>query len=291
MHTSHMHCFSVPITQTPLPCPVGYHSLSTTITVTRDVAGEVVEVQLAQVVTAVIKAPPNLARSAKIGQKGKPIPLQAVLPLLGSLQPCAAAQRASLYVLQQAGLVEAAEEQEQAAADGSGGGCVLQLRGSVQGEGLGEGKSEAVPQPSAPMAIRAVDLGHQQHTTQQGASDTSNRIQGLLLPPAPDPYPSKAVQGLPVAASSYTLGSGTAHGTLVIDMQLSPGAAARMHPLAHDSGAGVSQPALCVSQLVPWYVRLWLHTLQLLVDGQVCGSVLMHWAGIQTLHSGCNCVS
>jgi hypothetical protein len=60
--------------------------------------------------------------------------------------------------------------------------------------------------------------------------------------------------------SRYTTGSGNLHGGLVVEVRQAPEAAA---------AAGAHNMSMCIFQVVPWQIRLWLHTLQLSIDGQV----------------------
>ncbi|KAI8464451.1 MAG: Gpi16 subunit, GPI transamidase component-domain-containing protein [Monoraphidium minutum] len=62
-----------------------------------------------------------------------------------------------------------------------------------------------------------------------------------------------------LAVARYTTGAGYMNGGAVLEITVSDG----------DSGGGdeVSPRTVCVFQTVPWYVRVWLHTLRLAVDG------------------------
>lgn len=62
-------------------------------------------------------------------------------------------------------------------------------------------------------------------------------------------------------ATRYVTGSGNMHGGMVLQLQRTQESAA-----AAGGGGNVS---VCIFQVVPWQMRLWLHTLQLLIDGQV----------------------
>jgi phosphatidylinositol glycan class T len=72
---------------------------------------------------------------------------------------------------------------------------------------------------------------------------------------------------------SYTTGSGNLHGGMVLELvrtaQHGPAAAAGS-AAGSSSSSTVGQATLpiCIFQVVPWYVRMWLHTLQLRLDGQ-----------------------
>jgi hypothetical protein len=67
--------------------------------------------------------------------------------------------------------------------------------------------------------------------------------------------------------------------------------AAQLRNLHHTSGTSFRQDSsgsgsersisVCILQVVPWYVRVWLHTLQLTIDGQVGG-----WALFQLSAAG-----
>jgi hypothetical protein len=60
--------------------------------------------------------------------------------------------------------------------------------------------------------------------------------------------------------SRYITGSGNLHGGLVVEIRQASEAAA---------AAGAHNMSVCIFQVVPWQIRLWLHTLQLSIDGQV----------------------
>ncbi|KIY99334.1 GPI transamidase component PIG-T [Monoraphidium neglectum] len=87
-----------------------------------------------------------------------------------------------------------------------------------------------------------------------------------------------------LAVSRYTTGAGFMHGGMVLRLATAAGAG----PAAAPSGAGTGSSqaggggaadlstaaaaaagnrTVCVFQIVPWYVRVWLHTLTLTVDG------------------------
>lgn len=72
-------------------------------------------------------------------------------------------------------------------------------------------------------------------------------------PPAPLPRCNKS----PTCHGRYLAGKGDERGTIVTEVRFEAGAE-----------AGRGGLLLCVSQLVPWYVRLYLHSLALTVDGQ-----------------------
>eukprot|EP00775_Hariotina_reticulata_P013318 gene13318-13447_t len=100
------------------------------------------------------------------------------------------------------------------------------------------------------------------------------------------------VSGSYLAVAHYTTGTGSLHGGVVLQLTAvgpaagaTPGATARSAPnppAGHSvpsadercaDGAGVAGPAgnvtVCLFQVVPWYIRLWLHTLQLSLDAQL----------------------
>jgi len=65
-------------------------------------------------------------------------------------------------------------------------------------------------------------------------------------------------------ADLHHAGSGNMHGSMIMQFL-----AVDDRPAAA-SGPGSSAPQpMCIFQVVPWYVRLWLHTLRLHIDGQV----------------------
>uniref|UniRef100_A0A383WL46 GPI transamidase component PIG-T n=1 Tax=Tetradesmus obliquus TaxID=3088 RepID=A0A383WL46_TETOB len=61
----------------------------------------------------------------------------------------------------------------------------------------------------------------------------------------------------------YIAGSGNLHGGMVLEVHQAQQAAAAA--AAADDGRNVS---VCIFQVVPWQIRVWLHTLQLSIDGQ-----------------------
>jgi phosphatidylinositol glycan class T len=88
------------------------------------------------------------------------------------------------------------------------------------------------------IAVEPGPAGQQQDQGQQGQ-------QGQALVGQP-----------PLQVHSYTTGSGNLHGGMVLELTRQPGQA-----------ANATLP-VCIFQVVPWYVRVWLHTLQLRVDGR-----------------------
>ena len=80
----------------------------------------------------------------------------------------------------------------------------------------------------------------------------------------------------PLAVESYLTGSGTLRGRLVMVITLHP-TLREVHNAAYTSGETSQQQrsaagALCIFQVVPWYVRLYMHTLTLTINGQVSSS-------------------
>lgn len=64
---------------------------------------------------------------------------------------------------------------------------------------------------------------------------------------------------------SYVTGSGTFQAEMTLVLQ-------RLHSNQAVHGTGDQErQLLCVFHLIPWYAKVWLHTLSLWVDGQVCG--------------------
>lgn len=61
----------------------------------------------------------------------------------------------------------------------------------------------------------------------------------------------------PYSVHRYIVGSGNLHGGMVLELQ------------ATEQPAAEGDVGVCIFQMVPWYVRLWLHTQQLTIDGQV----------------------
>lgn len=79
--------------------------------------------------------------------------------------------------------------------------------------------------------------------------------------------PAAAVGTLPrFSVSRYITGTGNLHGGMVLHLTAA-------QPAVGISNANIS---VCIFQVVPWYVRLWLHTLELRVDGQVGWAPLWH---------------
>ena len=63
-------------------------------------------------------------------------------------------------------------------------------------------------------------------------------------------------------------GLGDEHGTLVLIVRLA------QRGNATSQAAGGGRPAdspvrVCTFQMVPWFLQLWMHTLQIAIDGQV----------------------
>lgn len=74
-----------------------------------------------------------------------------------------------------------------------------------------------------------------------------------------------------VTVTRYITGSGNLHGGMVLQVQLAPASVPPVKAAAgfDDAGSTSSSISLCVFQVVPWMVRLWLHTLQLSINGKV----------------------
>jgi hypothetical protein len=78
--------------------------------------------------------------------------------------------------------------------------------------------------------------------------------------------------------SRFITGTGQLHGGMVLQLTAvqpsddglgyhsTPAAAGSSNSSSNSSGRNMS---VCILQVVPWYIRLWLHTLQLSIDGQV----------------------
>ncbi|KAF8065876.1 STP13 [Scenedesmus sp. PABB004] len=95
-----------------------------------------------------------------------------------------------------------------------------------------------------------------------GGGDGGGVIGGL---PAAPPAPAAAAALFAAAAPAYAVtryitGTGNLHGGAVLQLT-------RQAP-PPDAGDGRANVSVCVFQVVPWHVRLWLHTLQLSIDGQ-----------------------
>lgn len=101
---------------------------------------------------------------------------------------------------------------------------------------------------------------HQQDTADSAAPFSLAWQQEALDAGRLTASPAAAAGTLPqFSVSRYITGTGNLHGGMVL------------HLTAAQPAVGISNTniSVCIFQVVPWYVRLWLHTLELRVDGQV----------------------
>lgn len=69
----------------------------------------------------------------------------------------------------------------------------------------------------------------------------------------------------------YLTGLGDEHGTMVLIVRLLQ----RNNETRLEAGGGggvtpsAARERVCMFQMVPWFLQMWLHTLQIAVDGQV----------------------
>jgi hypothetical protein len=108
------------------------------------------------------------------------------------------------------------------------------------------------PQPQAPAAV-PFRLSWQQ---QDGAAVDAALSAAQTL----------AADGPVFAVSRYITGTGNLHGGMVLQLQAVHGPSSES---SSSSGSSSHNISVCIFQVVPWYIRLWLHTLELSVDGQV----------------------
>lgn len=71
--------------------------------------------------------------------------------------------------------------------------------------------------------------------------------------------------------SRFITGTGQLHGGMVLQLTAvqASDAGHRSSPAVGSSSSSGSNMSVCILQVVPWYIRLWLHTLRLSIDGQV----------------------
>lgn len=103
------------------------------------------------------------------------------------------------------------------------------------------------PDDGAPPAPVPFSLSWQQPAPAGGAA---------ALPPGWRPAGG---EGPVFAVSRYITGTGNLHGGMVL----------RLEAVDVAGSGGGGNVSVCVFQVVPWYVRLWLHTLELRLDDQV----------------------
>ena len=94
---------------------------------------------------------------------------------------------------------------------------------------------------------------------QQQVADPADAAGGSVL--------AAAAAGAPqFSVARFITGTGQLHGGMTLQLTAVP------QPPEQLAGGG--NISVCILQVVPWYVRLWLHTLRLSVDGQVRRSSL-----------------
>jgi hypothetical protein len=107
-------------------------------------------------------------------------------------------------------------------------------------------------------------------------------------------------------AKRRTLGSGTMHGSMVLHVyktnnsreyvggqlqdekqQLRDSQVGKLEQKLQSHGQKQQEQYLCIMQLVPWMVRVWLHTLKLAVDGKVGAKLKCVLPGVLMLCTWC----
>ena len=110
------------------------------------------------------------------------------------------------------------------------------------------------------------------HNSKTGSTLVTEHSAGGALPPFSVSWQHQTAHSAGMAAaaavppdtsplfhvSRYLTGTGQLRGGLVLHLETT-----------QPTPAGSGNMTVCITQVVPWYVRLWLHTLQLEVNGQV----------------------
>uniref|UniRef100_A0A7S3QP29 Uncharacterized protein n=1 Tax=Dunaliella tertiolecta TaxID=3047 RepID=A0A7S3QP29_DUNTE len=221
----------------------GYHSLSTIVTTSRDELGRVQRVQLTQTATAVLHVPS--------GFSGKIPTLASFFP--NSLARVCPAAASSILYLRRGQEVGSREKQLQDAA-------------------LREKPSEVGGQawPNKPKHYASHDLMHMAMQPQGG-------LAGLLdqawLPEMQDGFQAVGTYVPAVSARRMLLGSGTFKGHYSLQVDLGS--------YAGDGALTSNARLLCVYQTIPWFVRLWVHTLVVMLDDKVIQPYQMAYHSLQ----------
>jgi phosphatidylinositol glycan class T len=135
--------------------------------------------------------------------------------------------------------------------------------------GEAEGAAALQPPPAASALLQAA--GEQQGQQQQSLHSyelPAGRLD-ISMAAAQGQQGQQGQQQPLLQVSSYTTGSGNLHGGMVLELTRQPAAQGQAAASAASAAAAANATLpLCIHQVVPWYVRVWLHTLQLQLDGR-----------------------